>query len=214
MHSKALNIGFVVYPGFTGLDLVGPHEVLVRANTRCYLIGKTTAPIRSDRGLQIIPDVSFDTCPALDVLVVPGGPGQTPGMEDNELISFLAQRSAQAQWVAGVCTGVLLLAQAGILKGKSATTHWLAMAELRCLDAHPVEERIVRDGRIITGAGVSAGIDMALTLVAIVFGEEEAQRIQLAMEYDPQPPYDVGTPVKAPSHIVEKLRKTSRFNRN
>ena len=214
MNSETLKVGFVIFPKFTGMDLIGPHEILVRANTDCYIISKTTAPVESNGGLKILPDVSFSSCPNLDILVVPGGPGQTSAMEDNELIDFIAKKSAQSNWTAGVCTGVLLLAKAGAIKGKSATTHWLAMEELKYLGSHPVSERVVWDGKIVTGAGVSSGIDLALDLVVKIFGKEEAQRIQLAIEYDPKPPFDMGNPVKAPPHIVEKLRNNSRFNRH
>jgi transcriptional regulator GlxA family with amidase domain len=211
MTAEDLLVGFVIYPGFTGLDLIGPHEVLSRCGTRCRFVAGSLEPVTSDRGVRLLPDETFATCPQLDVLVVPGGPGQTPAMANEELIGFIARQSAGARWTASVCTGTLLLAGAGVLRGRPATTHWLARNELRRLGAVPQSDRIVWDGRVVTAAGVSAGIDLALALVAVLRGAEEAQRIQLSIEYDPQPPFDVGAPEKAPAHLVEQLRQKSRF---
>jgi cyclohexyl-isocyanide hydratase len=214
MHEESLLVGFVLFPGFTGLDLVGPHEVLSRCGCRCLFVANDREPVVSDRKLRVLPDVTFATCPPLDVLVVPGGPGQTPAMENEELIPFLARQSKQAWWTVSVCTGALLLAQAGVLRGRRATTHWLAMKELERLGAIPCNARVVWDRSIVTGAGVSAGIDLALSLVAVLRGPVEAQRIQLAIEYDPQPPFNAGTPDKAPVAIVEQLRRNSRFSQD
>jgi len=206
------NLGMVLFPGFTALDLVGPLEVLSRSRTRCILVAKDAGPVESDRGLRILPDATLEACPRLDALFVPGGPGQTPAMEDQALISFIARRHAEARWTASVCTGALLLARAGVLAGRRATTHWLAMEELGRLGAIPTRARIVEDGNVITGAGVSAGIDLALALVARWQGEAAARRIQLAIEYDPQPPFDSGSPERAPDEIVQELRANSRFH--
>lgn len=211
MPEEELLVGFVLFPGFTGLDLVGPHEVLVRCGYRCLFVANNLEPVVSERQLRVLPDVTFATCPQLDILVVPGGPGQTAAMDNQELIPFLARQSQHARWTVSVCTGALLLAQAGVLRGRRATTHWLAMKELERLSAIPVKARVVWDGSIVTGAGVSAGIDLALSLVAALRGPAEAQRIQLAIEYDPQPPFDAGTPEKAPDRIVKQLRENSRF---
>jgi cyclohexyl-isocyanide hydratase len=213
MPEEDLLVGFVLFPGFTGLDLVGPHEVLVRCGYQCLLVAADREPVVSERQLRVLPDVTFASCPRLDILVVPGGPGQTPAMDNQELIQFLARQSHQARWTVSVCTGALLLAQAGVLTGRRATTHWLAMKELERLGAVPVKARVVRDGSIVTGAGVSAGIDLALSLVAVMRGPAEAQRIQLAIEYDPQPPFDAGSSEKAPAPIVKQLRENSRFSR-
>lgn len=213
MPVEDLLVGFVLFPGFTGLDLVGPHEVLARCGYRCLFVAADREPVVSERQLGVLPDVSFATCPRLDILVVPGGPGQTPAMDNQELIQFLARQSEQARWTVSVCTGALLLAQAGVLRGRRATTHWLAMQELERLGAVPVKDRVVWDDSIVTGAGVSAGIDLALSLVAVLRGPAEAQRIQLAIEYDPQPPFDAGTSEKAPAPIVKQLRENSRFFR-
>jgi transcriptional regulator GlxA family with amidase domain len=132
-------------------------------------------------------------------------------MHDDELIGFIARQSARTRWTAAVCTGALLLAKAGVLTQRPATTHWLAMRELARLGALPVRKRVVSDGRVVTGAGVSAGIDMALSLISMVYGADTARQIQLAIEYDPEPPFTAGSPEKAPKEIVERLRSTSRF---
>lgn len=208
---SGLSVGCVVYPGVTALDLVGPHEVLMRTEAHCFLVARSMEPVSCNGGLRLIPDHTFAACPPLDVLLVPGGPGQTPAMDDAELIGFLAERAGQAQWTAAVCTGSLLLGRAGVLRGRAATTHWLAMGELERWGARATRRRVVLDGTVVTGAGVSAGIDLALWMVCALAGPEEAQRVQLAIEYDPQPPFDSGAPEKAPAHIVQFLRASSRF---
>jgi cyclohexyl-isocyanide hydratase len=208
-----MTAGIVMFPGFTGLDLIGPHEVLARTSLTCLLIAANVAPVRSDRGLHLVPDVDFANAPPLDVLVVPGGPGQSPGMDDPALISFIRERAAKARWVLGVCTGTLLLAQAGVVRGRPATTHWLAMEELGRLGAEATQRRVVWSDNIITGAGVSSGIDAALELVARIFGNEEAERVQLAIEYDPQPPFGSGHPSRARPELIDLLKSTSRFHR-
>src|SRR6185436_5672856 len=157
-----MTAGFVVFPGYTGLDLVGPHEVLVRTSLRCLVVAASPEPVASDKGLRIVPDVDFAHAPDLDVLVVPGGPGQTGAMDDPGLIGFIAERAARARWVLGVCTGTLLLAQAGVLRGRPATTHWLAMEALGRLGAEPTPTRTVWSDNLLTGAGVSSGIDAAI----------------------------------------------------
>jgi cyclohexyl-isocyanide hydratase len=206
-------VGFVLFSGFTGLDLIGPHEVLARCYAKCLLVANTLDPVLSNNGLRVLPDVTFSSCPQVDALVVPGGPGQEQAMENSELITFLARQSSLARWTASVCTGALLLARAGLLVGRQATTHWLAMDELAHLGAVPTAKRVVWDGSIVTAAGVSAGIDMALTLVAVLYGPAAAQQIQLAIEYAPEPPFDAGTPGSAPPEIVDRLRCSSRFVR-
>jgi transcriptional regulator GlxA family with amidase domain len=208
---SSLRVGCVVYPGVTALDLVGPHEVLMRTDAQCVVVARRLEPVVCNGGLRLIPDHTFSACPPLDVLLVPGGPGQTPAMDDAELIGFLTERAAQARWTAAVCTGSLLLGRAGVLRGRAATTHWLAMAELEQWGARATRRRVVRDGPVVPGAGFSAGLDLALWLVSALAGREEAQRVQLAIEYDPHPPFDSGAPEKAPSHIVQLLRAGSRF---
>lgn len=201
-------VGIVLYPRFTALDAVGPYEVLSRLpGARVVWIASTLEPVVSDRDLRIVPHATFDDAPALDVLLVPGGPGQFDVMSDERLLAFIARG---APLITSVCTGSLLLGAAGLLKGKRATTHWLAMDALPSVGAEPVRERIVRDGNVVTAAGVSAGIDLALVLAADLAGDEVAQAIQLGIEYDPHPPFDSGAPGKAPAAVEQRLRENAR----
>ncbi|MGI8425471.1 MAG: DJ-1/PfpI family protein [Actinomycetota bacterium] len=202
-------IGLVLFPGLAALDIVGPYEVLaslgehgVNAGYRTVWISETLEPVRSHQGLTMVPEVTFEQAPPLDVIVVPGGPGQAQQMSNVAMIAYLKRAGRQATTVCSVCTGALLLAKAGFLIGKKATTHWMAMEELEELGATPVKSRVVKDGKVITAAGVSAGIDMALTLAAELAGEAAAQAIQLNIEYDPKPPFDSGSPEKAPPEIL------------
>jgi cyclohexyl-isocyanide hydratase len=213
MTTEALTMGIVIFPGFTGLDVVGPHEVLARTSARVVLVARTTEPVPSHDRLMLIPDVDFDHAPPLDVLVVPGGPGQTPAMTDAVLIGFIRDRAATARYVLGVCTGTLLLAQAGVITGRPATTHWLAQEELARLGALAMPDRVVWSDNIVTGAGVSAGIDAALALVERLYSRESCERIQLSIEYDPHPPTDAGHPSRARPELVEQLKRASRFHK-
>lgn len=205
-------IGLLLYPRLTSLDIVGPFTVLSRLPEpwSTTWIAETAGPVRDDQGLTLVPDVSFDDAPGLEILVVPGGPGQIAEMENGALVGFLRDRAAAGTRVVSVCTGSLLLARAGLLEGKRATTHWLAREALADLGAVPVPDRVVRDGDALTAAGVSAGIDLALELVAELEGDAWAQAIQLGIEYDPRPPFDAGAPEKAPAEIVELLRANAR----
>jgi len=202
-------IGLLLFPGLAALDIVGPFEVLaslgeqgVNAGYRTIWIGETLEPVESHQGLTMVPEVTFDQAPELDVIVVPGGPGQAQQMDNAPMIAYLKRAGRQASVVCSVCTGALLLAKAGFLIGKKATTHWMAMEELEQLGAIAVKQRVVRDGNVMTAAGVSAGIDMALTLASDLAGPAAAQAIQLNIEYDPQPPFDSGSPDKAPPEIL------------
>jgi cyclohexyl-isocyanide hydratase len=200
-------IGMLVFPNMTQLDMTGPYEVLARTpNSTVDLVARTLDPVKTDRGLQIVPTVTYDTCPPLDVIMVPGGPGQQDLMEDEAALGFLRKQAAGAKYVTSVCTGSLVLGAAGLLKGKRATSHWAALEHLKLLGAIPVSEKVVIDGNIVTGAGVTSGIDFALTLAAILEGEQAAREIQLQIEYDPEPPFDVGSPKKAPHELVDRLR--------
>ena len=200
-------IGMLLFPRLTQLDLAGPYEVLARTpNTVVDLVARTRAPVTSDRGLQILPTTTYTECQPLDVIMVPGGPGQQDLMEDEAALSFLRKQAAGAKYVTSVCTGSLVLGAAGLLKGKRATSHWAALEHLKLLGAIPVSEKVVVDGNIVTGAGVTSGIDFALALAAILEGEQAAREIQLQIEYDPEPPFDVGSPKKAPREMVETLR--------
>jgi transcriptional regulator GlxA family with amidase domain len=175
-------------------------------------VASQTGPKRTDAGsLALVADYTLGEVPSPDILVVPGGPGQLALMDDQPVLSWIRQVHTTSRWTTSVCTGSLILGAAGLLKGLKATSHWLALDLLRTLGAEPVSERVVIQGKIITAAGVSAGIDMALTLVAREAGEAAAQAIQLGIEYDPQPPFSAGSPDKAPPQIVELLRSRSRF---
>lgn len=203
-----LEIGLLLYPKLTQLDLTGPFEVFCRmSNTRVHLLWKTREPVTSDRGLTMSPTMTLEECPALDVVVVPGGAGQVALMDDTVVLGFLAKQAATARYVASVCTGALVLGAAGLLKGRRATCHWMSLDELALLGATPVAERVVIDGPIVTGGGVTAGIDFGLKLAAVLRGELEAKRIQLEIEYNPQPPFDTGSPESAGPDLVAAVRK-------
>jgi len=205
MSASTISIGLLLYPHLTQLDLTGPFEVFARApNASVHLIWKTLDPVVSDRGLAIVPSATFTTCPTLDVICVPGGPGQIALMEDADTLNFIRRKSAEASLITSVCTGSLILGAAGLLKGRKATCHWASLQQLALLGAEPVSERVVRDGNLITGAGVTSGIDFALSVVAALYGDEAAQAIQLHMEYDPEPPFVCGSPRVAAKELVEK----------
>jgi len=200
-------IGMLIFPGMTQLDMTGPYEVLARTpNSVVDLVARTLEPVTSDRGMQILPTVTYETCPVLDLIMVPGGPGQQKLMEDEATLGFLRRQAASATYITSVCTGSLVLGAAGLLKGKRATCHWSALEHLKFLGATPVSERVVVDGNIITGAGVTSGIEFGLTLAAILEGEQAAREIQLQIEYDPAPPFDCGSPKRAPHDMVKRLQ--------
>jgi cyclohexyl-isocyanide hydratase len=199
-----LEIGMLLYPGLTMLDLIGPQTVFSwYANT--HLVWKTKDLIYSDTGIGMQPTATFATCPRdLDILFVPGGFGQMALMNDAEVLAFLADRATTSRYITSVCSGSLLLGAAGLLKGYKATSHWSARDGLSAFGAEPVESRVVVDRNRITGGGVTAGIDFGLVLLAKLRGDDAAKLTQLAMEYDPQPPFDAGTPKTAGPAIVEK----------
>jgi cyclohexyl-isocyanide hydratase len=200
-------IGMLIFPRLTQLDMTGPYEVLARLpNTTVHLVAHTLDPVTTDRGMKVVPTTTFADCPPLDVLMVPGGPGQQDLMEDETALEFLRRHAGTAKYVTAVCTGSLVLGAAGLLKGKRATTHWAAIDHLTSLGAIPVSERVVVDGNVVTGAGVASGIDFALKLAAMLEGEDVARQIQLQIEYDPAPPFDSGSPRTAAPAIVAALR--------
>jgi cyclohexyl-isocyanide hydratase len=207
-------IGMLIFPRLTQLDMTGPYEVLARLpDTQVDLVAKTMDPVTTDRGMQIVPTVTYETCPPLDIVMVPGGPGQQDLMEDEATLSFLRKQAAGAKYVTSVCTGSLVLAAAGLLKGKRATCHWAAIEHLALLGAIPTKERVVVDGDVVTGAGVASGIDFALTLASILEGEAVAREIQLQIEYDPDPPFDGGSPKTArPETIAALSSRLSKLN--
>ena len=208
MTPASLIVGMVLFPDLTQLDLTGPYEVFTRLpNTTVYLVAATLAPVRSERGLTITPDTTFDQVPPVDILFVPGGPGVDPLMEDAVLLEFLRKQAAQARYVTSVCTGALLLGAAGLLRGYRATTHWLSLDLLPLFGAQPVQERVVIDRNRITGGGVTAGIDFGLVVATEIYGANVAQAIQLSIEYDPQPPFQSGSPHTASADVVERLTR-------
>ena len=205
-----LSIGMVLFPGLTQLDLTGAYEVLARMpKTRVYLVASTLQPVQSEWGLTILPDTTFADAPPLDMLCVPGGWGVNNHLDDDELLQFLRSRSEHARYITSVCSGALLLGAAGLLRGYRATTHWMSLDLLSLLGAEPVRERVVRDGNRITGGGVTAGIDFGLAVAAELFGPATAQRIQLAIEYAPAPPFESGAPDSAPDDICRALLRDS-----
>lgn len=208
-----MEIAILLFDRLTALDAIGPYEVLSRIpDATVKFVSKQTGAVRTDQGsLAITADYSLDEVSSPDIFVVPGGPGQSALMNDEAILNWIRRAHETSKWTTSVCTGSLLFGAAGLLKGLKATSHWLAYDVLHGLGAEPVAERVVIEGKIITAAGVSAGIDMALTLVARECGEAIAQSIQLGIEYDPQPPFNAGSPAKAPAEIVERLRKRSRF---
>src|SRR5450631_2340083 len=208
-----MNIAILLYDRVTALDAVGPYEVLSRQpRTDVVFVASEAGPITTDNGmLTLVAEQSIAEAPAPDIVLVPGGPGEVAARAGGPALDWLAAVHRTSTWTTSVCTGSLILAAAGLLEGKRATSHWLALEKLRELGAEPVGERVVFDGKLVTGAGVSAGIDMALALAANIAGDQVAQAIQLGIEYDPQPPFDAGSPGKAPAEVVEALRSRSRF---
>ncbi len=208
-----MNIAIVIYDGFTALDAIGPYEVLSRlpgASTSFIAVEK--GPVRTDNGmLTLLAAHSLEEVQRPDVVLVPGGPGEVVQRAGSPVLEWLRVADETSTWTTSVCTGSLILAAAGLLEGRRATSHWLALDELARLGAQPVSERVVFDGKLVTGAGVSAGIDMGLSLAARIAGDTVAQAIQLGIEYDPQPPFDAGSPATAPAEVVELLRARSRF---
>jgi transcriptional regulator GlxA family with amidase domain len=208
-----MQIAILIFDRFTALDAVGPYEVLSRLpNAEVTFVAQELGPKRTDTDrLALLADAGLEELPHPDIVLVPGGPGQTALMEDGPVHEWLRVAHESSTWTVSVCTGALILAAAGLLAGRRATTHWTALDELGRLGAESVSERVVFDGKLVTAAGVSAGIDMALALVAKIGGEQLAQAIQLGIEYDPQPPFDAGSPRKAPAPIVEAVRARARF---
>jgi transcriptional regulator GlxA family with amidase domain len=207
-----VKIAILLYPGFTALDAIGPYEVLRSVpGWEVEFIARERGEVRTDSGaVGLSADRSLEEVGAAGIVLVPGGPGSRELMEDEELLSWLREIDRTTTWTTSVCTGSLLLAAAGLLEGRRATGHWLWLEPLREFGAEPVGGRYVEDGKVITAAGVSAGIDMALHLVAREAGPEIAQAVQLGIEYDPSPPFDSGSPDKAPPEIVERVRAIAR----
>jgi cyclohexyl-isocyanide hydratase len=206
-----LSVGMVLFDGLTQLDLTGPYEVLARMpGTQVHLVAASREPVRTEWGLTIMPNAAFDDAPPLDVLCVPGGWGVNACLDDPALLAFLRARAAHARYVTSVCSGALLLGAAGLLRGYRATTHWLSLDLLPLFGAEAVEARVVHDRNRLTGAGVTAGIELGLVLAAELFGAPVAQAIQLAIEYCPAPPFDSGSPRTAPADVRAAVAHASR----
>jgi cyclohexyl-isocyanide hydratase len=204
-----LQIGSLLFEGLDQIDLTGPFEVLSRIPNATYrLYGKTTQPVRDVKGLRLTADSTLAEAPQLDVLHVPGGSGQEALMEDEELLDWLRRQAVGAHNVFSVCTGALLCGAAGLLMGRRATTHWASFHLLPFFGAIPVDERVVVDGDWVFAAGVTAGIDGALRLAAMLRGEAVAQAIQLHMAYAPEPPFDSGTPATAPAPVLAQVQQS------
>jgi transcriptional regulator GlxA family with amidase domain len=204
-----MDVTILLYDNFTALDAIGPYEVLrLLPGAHVQFVAKTVGPQRSDaRSLALLAERDLASVTATDVLVVPGGPGQLIAERDPAITDWVIRIHATTRWTTSVCTGSLILGAAGVLRGLRATTHWMFLERLREFGAEPTGERVVEQGKVVTAAGVSAGIDMALGLAARVAGDDVAQAIQLGIEYDPQPPFDAGSPRKAPGHVAEMVRE-------
>jgi cyclohexyl-isocyanide hydratase len=206
--SHHLDIGAIVYPGIDQIDFTGPFEVLSRLpDSSFHVAWKEKQPVRDYHGLSLMPEMTLAEVPPLDLLVVPGGPGQEALMEDDEVLSFLRTQAAEAKCVFSICTGALLCGAAGLLKGVKATTHWASFDFLRYFGAVPADQRVVVDGKMVTAAGVTAGIDGALIVAAILCGDQVAQEIQLAIEYAPEPPFSCGSRATAPPTVRQAVEK-------
>jgi putative intracellular protease/amidase len=208
-----MDIAILLYQRLTALDAIGPYEVLSRLpDANVKFVASEAGPVVTDNGmLTLVAGHALEEVERADIVLVPGGPGEVAARAGEPVLEWLRKVDQTSTWTTSVCTGSLILAAAGLLAGKRATSHWLALDQLGRLGARAVSERVVFDGKIVTAAGVSAGIDMALALAARVAGDAVAQAIQLGIEYDPQPPFDAGSPEKAPPEVVELLRGGSRF---
>ncbi|MFK0252554.1 DJ-1/PfpI family protein [Streptomyces sp. NPDC090445] len=204
-----MQIAVLLYNGFTALDAIGPYETLVQLpDTETVFVAERPGPVRCDSGrLSLVAEKGLDEVTRPDIVVVPGGPHPETQMDNPAVVDWLRSVDATTTWTTSVCTGSLLLAAAGLLEGRRATGHWLYLDRLPAFGARPTGERVVFDGKYVTAAGVSSGIDMGLTLLGRIAGDEFAQTVQLMIEYDPQPPYDAGSPEKAPAGLVARLRE-------
>ena len=208
-----MKTAILLYDRFTALDAVGPYDVLSRVpGAEVTFVAERTGPVTNEVGsLSVVATATLADLTDPDIVVIPGGPGQAAQMADGPVHDWIRAVDATSTWTTSVCTGSLILAGTGLLSGRRATSHWLARDLLRDFGAEPTGERVVFDGKYVTAAGVSSGIDMALALVGRAVADEVAKTIQLGIEYDPQPPYDAGAPEKAPQFSVDYLRDQSRF---
>ncbi|ROO86622.1 DJ-1/PfpI family protein [Actinocorallia herbida] len=206
-----MQIAIPLYEDFTALDAVGPYEILSRIpGAEVVFAAVRPGPVRTDmRSLALTADASLAEVPSPDIVLVPGGPGTAEALNSEPYLEWLRGVDAGTSWTTSVCSGSVLLAAAGLLTGRRATSHWICMELLEAFGAVAVTDRVVMDGKYATAAGVSAGIDLALTLSGALAGDRVAESIQLVVEYDPQPPYDMGSPAKAPASLVESLRESN-----
>jgi cyclohexyl-isocyanide hydratase len=214
-HDPAeLRIAMLLFPDITQLDLTGPAQVLTRIpGARVEYVAATLDPVPTDCGFSIVPTTTLAEAVSTDVLVIPGGDGAFDAMLDDAVVDFVRREAENATWVTSVCTGAFVLGAAGLLAGKKATTHWASKPLLAAFGADPVEDRVVDDGSVVTAAGVSSGIDMALWLAMELAGRDVAEHIQLQIEYDPQPPFDAGSATRADTRIVAEARAASEAKR-
>jgi len=201
------NVGFVIFPDLTQLDFTGPQQVLARLpGSAMHIVAKSAAPVPSDSGLGLVPTHTFENCPQLDLICVPGGrAGVVQAMEDRETIEFVREQSRGAKYVTSVCTGAFILGVAGLLRGRRATTHWAYTELLPLVGATHEKRRVVKDGNVITAGGVTSGIDFGFHIAAEIAGAEVAQAIQLGLEYDPAPPFASGDPDRASAAVRTML---------
>ena len=206
-----MKFGMLLFPGLTQLDLTGPFEVFSRIpGAEILLVSEKREPVKSDGGLMLVPSASFENCPQVDLLFVPGGRGVFEAMQNQKLLTFLRAQAVHAGYITSVCTGALILAAAGLLDGFRATTHWLSLELLKKFGIETEDERVVIDRNRITGGGVTAGIDFGLYVTAKLYGEDLAKEIQLLMEYNPAPPFHSGSPSTAESRIVHSITESRR----
>jgi cyclohexyl-isocyanide hydratase len=204
--AEHLQIGLLIFPRMTQLDMTGPYEAFARIpGAKVHLIWKRHEPVISDSGMPLLPTVTLADCPALDVICIPGGPGQVDLMDDEEILSFVRRQGLQARYVTSVCTGALVLGAAGLLDGYQATTHWASHDNLAHFGATAVRTRVCVDRNRITGGGVTAGLDFGLHLASVLADRETAQRIQLFLEYTPEPPFTSGSPDTAPKDVLASV---------
>ena len=212
--SAPLQIGLLIFPNVTQLDLTGPVQVFSGVpGAKLHLIWKRIEPVPSDSVLVLTPTTTFADCPQLDVICVPGGAGVDAMVNDEEMLQFLRDQAKGAKYVTSVCTGSLVLGAAGLLRGYRAATHWTAMENLSAFGATPTKTRVCIDRNRVTGGGVTAGIDFALTLVAMLLDEKTAQAIQLRLEYNPAPPFNAGSPDTAPAEVVALINDRNVSNK-
>jgi cyclohexyl-isocyanide hydratase len=206
--TEAINIVFPLFDNVTQLDFTGPVQFLSRMpGAKVFVVSNNGDAVTTDCGFSILPTTSFADCPQADIICVPGGHGVREAIGDIAIVDFVAHQGATAQWMTSVCTGAFILGAAGLLQGKRATCHWAYTHLLSLFGATHQDARVVRDGNLVTAGGVTSGIDFALELIAMISGEDSARTIQLALEYDPAPPYKGGTPDTAPEQIVFNLRQ-------